>query len=103
MISPDAISSGWSPVVLPLVTVDLDMDPEILAASLRGLRVFAGYAGWSAGQLEGEIAAGAWYVVEGLPGDVVERSPDALWSMVLRRQPWPLSAVASCPVDPRLN
>ncbi|HTW21530.1 MAG TPA: YqgE/AlgH family protein [Mycobacteriales bacterium] len=93
----------WRPVVPPIVTVDLDVDPEILAGSLRELRVFAGYAGWSSGQLEGEIAAGAWYVVDGLPLDAFDAAPGRLWSAVLRRQPWPLSAVASCPLDPTMN
>ena len=54
-----------------MVTVDLDSDPALLAASLRELRVFAGYAGWGAGQLEGEVAVGAWYVVESLPLDAL--------------------------------
>ena len=35
--------------------VDLDGDPAELADSLTGLRVFAGYAGWSPGQLATEI------------------------------------------------
>ena len=96
-------SEGWRPIVGPLVTVDLDFDPEVLAASLRELRVFAGYAGWSGGQLEGEIADGAWYVVERLPDDTFADFPDRLWSQVLRRQPWPLSAVSTCPVDPTMN
>lgn len=96
-------SDGWRPIVGPLVTVDLDYDPALLAASLRELRVFAGYAGWSGGQLEGEIAEGAWYVVERLPGDTFDDFPDRLWSQVLRRQPWPLSAVSTCPLDPTMN
>jgi putative transcriptional regulator len=95
--------AGWRPVVHPLVTVDLDSDPQILATSLRELRVFAGYAGWSAGQLEAEISVGAWYVVESLPLDAFDALPGRLWSAVLRRQPWPLSAVATCPLDPTMN
>lgn len=95
--------SGWRPVVHPVVTVDLDMDPAVLATSLRELRVFAGYAGWSAGQVEDEIAQGAWYVVEALPLDAFDHAPGQLWSAVLRRQPWPLSAVATCPLDPTMN
>jgi putative transcriptional regulator len=75
----------------------------VLAAGLRELRVFAGYAGWSAGQLEAEVAQGAWYVVESLPLDAFDALPDRLWSAVLRRQPWPLSAVATCPLDPTMN
>jgi putative transcriptional regulator len=94
---------GWRPVVLPLVTVDLESDPSVLAASLRELRVFAGYAGWSAGQLENEIAVGAWYVVESLPLDAFDAEPGQLWSAVLRRQPWPLSALAVFPPDPTMN
>src|SRR5436305_6894170 len=40
--------------------VDLDGDPDALAGVVTGLRVFAGYAGWSPGQLAGEIDEGAW-------------------------------------------
>jgi putative transcriptional regulator len=98
-----AVGDGWRPVVGPLVTVDLDSDPALLAASLRELRVFAGYAGWSGGQLEVEIDEGAWYVVERLPSDTFADFPDRLWSQVLRRQPWPLSAVSTCPLDPTMN
>jgi putative transcriptional regulator len=103
VVTSDAAPEGWRPVVLPVVTVDLDLDPTVLAVSLRELRVFAGYAGWSAGQLEDEIEQGAWYVVESLPLDAFNASPDQLWSAVLRRQPWPLSVVATCPVDPTMN
>jgi putative transcriptional regulator len=103
VVTIDAPSQGWRPVVHPVVTVDLDVDPDVLAAALRELRVFAGYAGWSAGQLEAEIAQGAWYVVESLPLDAFDAEPGRLWSAVLRRQPWPLSAVATCPVDPTMN
>lgn len=94
---------GWSPVVPPLVTVDLDHDPALLAASLRTLRVFAGYAGWSPGQLEGEIAEGSWYVVDALPDDPFVPSPERLRAAVLRRQGWPLAAAAHSPDDPALN
>jgi putative transcriptional regulator len=103
VVTLDAPVGAWRPVVHPVVTVDLESDPAILAASLRELRVFAGYAGWAAGQLEGEIADGAWYVVESLPLDAFDAAPDRLWSAVLRRQPWPLSAVATYPLDPTMN
>jgi putative transcriptional regulator len=98
-----AVGEGWKPLTPPLVTVDLDSDPDVLASSLRELRVFAGYAGWAGGQLEDEIAQGAWYVVDDLPSDTFNDVPDRLWSDVLRRQPWPLSAVATCPLDPTMN
>lgn len=96
-------SEAWRPVVGPLVTVDLDYDPAHLAASLRDLRVFAGYAGWSGGQLEDEIADGSWFVVDRMAGDAFAGLPDRLWSAVLRRQSWPLCAVASFPIDPTMN
>jgi putative transcriptional regulator len=100
---PGADGAGVAPVVAPLATVDLDADPALLAASLRTLRVFAGYAGWAAGQLEGEIAEGAWYVVDSLPADPFVADPDGLRAAVLRRQGWPLAAAAHSPLDPALN
>lgn len=100
---PGAAADGWAPVVPPLVTVDLDHDPAVLATSLRALRVFAGYAGWSAGQLESEIAEGSWYVVDSLPADAFAHDPHRVRAEVLRRQGWPLAAAAYAPVDPSLN
>ena len=43
-------------------------------SSSPGLRVFAGYAGWSPGQLAGEIAEGAWACVPGRPEDVLSQA-----------------------------
>jgi putative transcriptional regulator len=102
-VTPGAPAEGWSPVEPPLVTVDLDYDPALLAAALRSLRVFAGYAGWSPGQLEGEIAEGSWYVVEALPDDPFVPWPERLRPAVLRRQGWPLAAAAHSPPNPSLN
>jgi len=42
-------------------------------------RVFAGYAGWSPGQLAHEIAIGGWRMVEGRRRDVLSREPERLW------------------------
>lgn len=102
-VATGAPADAWAPVVPPLVTVDLDYDPALLAASLRALRVFAGYAGWSPGQLEGEIAEGSWYVVDALPDDPFFSEPSRLRTAVLRRQGWPLAAAAHSPSDPSMN
>jgi putative transcriptional regulator len=102
--APDAPpSAGWRPSAPPYVTVDLDAGPDLLAAAVRRLRVFAGYAGWAAGQLEAEVGEGAWYVVGSEPDDLFGTAPETLWRRVLRRQGWPLAAVATCPEDPSLN
>jgi len=103
LAAPGAEPEGWTSVLPPIVTVDLDHDPALLAASLRALRVFAGYAGWAPGQLDREIAEGAWYLVDALPDDAFGADPDQLWRAALRRQGWPLSAVAVCPLDPTMN
>jgi putative transcriptional regulator len=88
---------------LLLGTVDLDADPETLAPLLDSLRIFAGYAGWSVGQLEAEISEGAWYVVDALPHDAFAASPEGLWTAVLTRQGPPLSLVTRMPPDPSMN
>jgi putative transcriptional regulator len=83
--------------------VDLDADPEVVTNQVSAMRVFVGYAGWSAGQLEGEITSGSWFVVDRRPGDVLHEAGPALWSRVLARQPGPLGWLATYPDDPSLN
>ncbi|MGK5553821.1 YqgE/AlgH family protein [Actinomadura kijaniata] len=83
--------------------VDLDAPPALLAPEVIQLRVFAGYAGWSAGQLHEEIADGAWYLVRAEAGDVFAGDPEGLWRSVLRRQGGDLAFVSTFPDDPTLN
>jgi putative transcriptional regulator len=83
--------------------VDLDAPPLLVAPEVAGLRIFAGYAGWSGGQLEGEIGRGDWYVVEAEARDAFTDEPSALWARVLRRQHGNLAFVASFPDDPSMN
>ncbi|MFR9673876.1 YqgE/AlgH family protein [Streptomyces sp. TR06-5] len=94
---------GWRRVHGAIGLVDLEAPPELLAAELGSLRIFAGYAGWGAGQLEDELAEGAWYVVESEPGDVSSPDPERLWRSVLRRQRSELAMVATYPDDASLN
>jgi putative transcriptional regulator len=65
--------------------------------------IFAGYAGWGAGQLEAEIDGGDWYVVPSLPPDAFQADPTDLWREVMRRQPGELAWHMNRPVDPELN
>lgn len=94
---------GWRRVYGAIGLVDLEAPPELLAAALGSLRIFAGYSGWGPGQLEDELSEGAWYVVESEPGDVSSPEPENLWRAVLRRQRNELAMVATYPDDPSLN
>jgi putative AlgH/UPF0301 family transcriptional regulator len=84
--------------------VDLDSDPAELQEELTGLRVFAGYAGWSPGQLAAEVAEGAWACVAGVPDDVLGESAGAdLWGPVMGRQTGRLAVLSTAPADPSAN
>lgn len=98
-IEPDGLR--W--IYGSLAVVDLEMSPAEICRHVAGLRVFAGYSGWSAGQLEDEIEEGSWFVVDAEPPDAFSNAPEGLWEAVLRRQPGDLAFVASYPDDPEMN
>lgn len=98
-----AATEGMVSVRGPLALVDLDADPKVMAPRLRGLRVFAGYAGWDQGQLDDEIDGGNWVVVPALADDVLAPPGTDLWGRTLRRQGPPLSLLATYPTDPTQN
>jgi len=105
--SPAAVAEGDSPlrqVADGVYLVDLDSDPDDLQEEVTGLRVFAGYAGWSPGQLAGEIAEGAWACVPGRSDDVLSRvSGPELWRTVMGRQTGRLAVLSTAPPDPSVN
>lgn len=76
--------------------------PEDLAGLLR-VRVFAGYAGWGSGQLEGELEEEAWLVAPAEPSDVFHEEPERLWEDVLRRLGPAFALMRTMPDDPSMN
>jgi putative transcriptional regulator len=86
-----------------IVMVDLDAEPDLIAPLVEGVRIFAGYSGWTIGQLEGEIERDDWIVLSALPSDVLVGPRGDLWGQVLRRQPLPLSMLATHPIDVSRN
>ena len=70
---------------------------------VRALRVFAGYAGWSPGQLEDELRERSWLVLPARVSDVFNEHPEALWRDVLRRQGGALAVIGLLPDDPQVN
>jgi putative transcriptional regulator len=78
-------------------------DPEELSRTVIRARVFAGFAGWSPGQLETELERDDWILEPALPDDVFTETPDDLWSDVLERKGGPYALVARMPLDPSLN
>jgi len=71
--------------------------------SIRRIRVFAGYSGWSPGQLEAELEEPSWIVADAEPDDVFASDPDELWRAVLERKGGQFTLLAAMPFDPRLN
>ena len=92
-----------SPVLGHVASADLTTDPAFVTALVNSVRVFRGYAGWGPGQLEGEIEASAWLVLDAEPDDVFTGHPDQLWRTVLRRQSGRLAWLADAPDDLSAN
>ncbi len=98
---PDERSSEGFAVVFEHIGV-IDLHGEV-PHDIGRIRVFSGYAGWSAGQLEAELAEDAWWVLSADPEDVLCDEPDELWFRVLRRQTGKLAWYANFPDDPAIN
>jgi putative transcriptional regulator len=78
-------------------------DPEEVVPSTTRRRVFAGYAGWGAGQLEGELERDDWILEPAHADDAFTDAPESLWADVLRRKGGIYELVARIPEDPSVN
>ena len=77
------------------------LDPEAPNESLRRVRVYAGYAGWSPGKLDGELEQGAWIVQDADPEDPFHAGD--IWADALARKGGSYRLMATMPADPSLN
>ena len=94
---------AWSPILADLGSVDLARDPIDVADEVGRVRMFRGYAGWAGGQLDSELAAGAWMVFDAQRDDVFHREPENLWRLILRRQRGRVAWLANAPDDLSMN
>lgn len=97
-------SAGNEDDIAPgLRLVNLHEPPGEDSPGPEQLRVFSGYAGWSPGQLEGELEQSAWFVVDVRGSDLFTSEPTHLWQNVLKRQRGELALFAHFPADARAN
>jgi putative transcriptional regulator len=62
---------------------DADAVKALVSEDAEPLKFFVGYSGWSAMQLESELAEGAWHIAEMPVGEVFETSAD-LWVRLIK-------------------
>jgi len=67
------------------------------------VKMFAGYAGWSPGQLEDEMKREAWLTYPASLDLVFDTSPDQLWQKILKKKGWQYRLLAQMPEDLSLN
>jgi putative transcriptional regulator len=68
-------------------------------SSNRRVKMFAGYAGWSAGQLEDEMKRGAWLTHPASVELVFDTDPQQLWRLILQQKGWKYKLLAQMPED----
>jgi putative transcriptional regulator len=60
-----------------------DLDSAVRADEAgTGVRLYAGYAGWGAGQLEAEVLRNGWIVAAGDADAVFSKRPEEVWEKV---------------------
>jgi len=77
--------------------------PDLPPDDTPVLRLYLGYAGWGGGQLEDELAAGAWQVIEARASLVFQTPPQDIWlrAMEIRGGFWGITAQTG--IKPSLN
>jgi len=90
--------------VLPNLALGHSLDDlmEIGASfsATKKVRLFAGYAGWSPGQLEGEMKRKSWLTFPASLDLVFETPPEELWRRILKSKGgWKNKLLSQMPED----
>ena len=75
---------------------------ESFSSTVR-LKIFAGYAGWSPGQLEDEMKRDTWMTHPASLELVFHPNPEQLWPSILKEKGWKYKLIAESPEDPSWN
>jgi len=68
-------------------------------SATQQVRIFAGYAGWSPGQLEEEMKRDAWLTHPASIDLVFDTRPGDLWQSILREKGWKYRLLSQIPED----
>jgi putative transcriptional regulator len=96
----NGVAEGIRPSPFAGVAIVDPTDTQLVDGDLR---VFGGFAGWSPGQLEAEIAEGAWWSALAHIDDFFTPTPASLWSATVRRVRGRAPLYATYPDDPGAN
>lgn len=112
-VQPSALSFLYPDAFLPDVNVipnlslghSLDSLVEMAdsISPARKIKLFAGYAGWSPGQLDDEMKRKAWLTHPASLELVFDTAPEQLWQTILRGKGWKYRLLAQMPEDLSLN
>ena len=93
--------------VMPNLSLGHSIDSLVeLGESLsptRRIRMFAGYAGWSPGQLEDEMKHKAWLTHPASLDLVFDTDHDQLWQKILQKKGWKYKLLSQMPEDLSAN
>ncbi len=88
-------------------TVDAAKVRDLLRRQVEPSLTLANYSGWSAGQIEGEIAEGSWVTMEARPDLIFWEGEGDLWKVVTKeingRRLTDMLRIREMPADPRVN
>lgn len=100
---PHAAEPGEGDAFQLLFGLDTERATELATEEGVQLRAYLGYAGWSGGQLEGELERDTWVVAE-LEPELIQRPADeTLWRHVLSGLDPQWRLLAGEPDDPGVN
>ncbi|MBI4326972.1 MAG: YqgE/AlgH family protein [Chloroflexi bacterium] len=108
-VQPSALSYLHTDVFVPhanvLPNLNLGHSLESLVelgesySTTQQVRIFAGYAGWSPGQLEDELKRNAWVTHPASIDLVFNSNLSSLWQEILRKKGWKYRLAAESPED----
>ena len=66
-----------------LVSTRADLETLLGTMTAADLRLYAGYTGWSAGQLQNEVRRAGWYIFPYDENLVFDEHPETLWTRLI--------------------